>query len=225
MPKTVVKKRKRRVIRKKVRTEAEMKQQAIAVIKSVVKKDIPKDVLRAKAMATAYECALRKYTNQQFRSSYSSTLGKNGRMFKVFLRAADIADELQVDYKFYIRAMFYWSDIWGNRPPEPYQIAGVKSKFPARDRVIAFKALVEDEDPTVKRGVVGLYEYSPLEIAQSARDVNSERQLRTFMENFDLTEEEVYLRFASGDSGLLFFDKNWLYKRPDYIRLKEEGRI
>jgi hypothetical protein len=171
-------------------------------------------------MAYAYEEALGHYLHRPALRYIKTTDPKKNRAFVYFQKAAVIADRLDMDYEDYIQAQFYWFDQWFRRHPKVYELASLRSKFPAIDRAIAYQRLIRDEDHP-RRKVQSL---SRRVIASDDQldKINTER-LNRLISSWQLTEEEVLLRFSAADVG--YFDVQWLRKHPVYQRLQKQHKL
>lgn len=175
-----------------------------------------------KDMAVAYEDALEQYKGCYIKV-FPVALKEGGASYKLLQRAVGYAEELGVDKATYIKALFYMSDKWGNRSPKVHEIASFKSQNPAKERVKMYLAEVAAGDAKKDKKVVG--PVTRITVPQSVKSNNSERQLRTFMRNYAISEEEVYKKFAKGSDAVLYFDRRWLMTKPVYLQLLRDGVV
>lgn len=89
------------------------------------------------SIATIYEKLLSIYSNKEVCYLKDSPL--RGRKSLDWKKAVEMADELGIDYTFFVKANFYWFHEWFRTAPKPFQLATVKSL----DRVKRYKNLVE----------------------------------------------------------------------------------
>lgn len=168
-------------------------------------------------MAAAYEEALSEYRGESFTRIFTKRLVPGVKWYAILARAVEFANEMELDFETYIKGLFYVADKWGNRAPKIQELSDYKTKMPAKDRV----ALFLKEQPSKSSKVVGILQ-PKIEIPQAVKSMNSERQLRAFMRNLGLTEEQVLQKFAMTSDYVNYFDRKWLMGHPTYQHLKEQ---
>lgn len=174
---------------------------------------------KVQLIAQEYEKALGIYRNRPALNWLKGFVKEGTRSYKQWLAAAEIADELGVDYMTYIQALFYFSDLWGKRPPKVWELSGRNSKFPAKDRVKAYLETVEKAEP-----IVGPTQPKP-RVPFGLRKRRSEKQLNIFMNAYGLSQEDVFKKFAQGKEASLYFDPEWLKHNETYRKLKQQGEL
>jgi len=158
--------------------------------------------------------------------------------FKKWLTAAITAEELGVSYSTYVKAQFWWFNKHFARHPKVYELSGGRGVMPAQERVKAYLAAVADGTQKESANIVGpnvatvdttskqgKLRSSAVRASQSVRFANSERTLKSFMKNYNQTEEWVILKFGRGPTASQYFDLKWLKQHPTYIRLHAAGQI
>jgi hypothetical protein len=178
---------------------------------------------KAYEMAAEYEAALKIYRKKPFLKVFKTRV-LSEQAHKVLLRAANFAEELDVDYETYMKAQFWAMHEWFKRPPKLHQIASFKTKVPAKERVKLYLKATRQGQFNSKREIRSLSRPAP-KVSLSVRFQNSERQLRRLMKNYGESEEKILCRFASKRTSYTYFDREWLRENPTYQRLLQEGRI
>ena len=175
--------------------------------------------LKVREMIFTYETILGEYCYEPTLKFTKGTISPEHRSFGQFKRAALIADQLEVSYEVFVRAQFYWFNKWFNRFPKPYELSGLKSKFPTPKRVKEYVKMVNNGSISgIVTGVGTRFQLDENEI-----DKYNEKMFNQLMQAWSLTEEEVMLRFAR--TGVGYFDYNWLKKNLVYKRLKAERKL
>ena len=174
---------------------------------------------KIKEMAYAYEAVLGEYVHNHRLRFIKGSISPEHRSFAQFKRAVLIADQIGVSYETYVRAQFYWFDKWFNRAPHPYELSGLKSKFPAPERVRKYLQLVNEGQT---KGIVTCIG-KRVQIDAKELDKANDQRLDQLMLAWGLDEEGVLLRFAR--SGVGYFDHEWLKKNPTWQRLRQEKKL
>ena len=183
---------------------------------------VPPEHLAVRQMADEYESARDSYTGVT-KKIFSNKIEEDNRWFKTLKRAVDYSAELGVDYKTYIKGLFFVSDKWGNRAPKVWELADYNTKVTAKERVSYYLSAISTKEVAAEKAIV-----SPVQriiIPQHIKSMNSERQLAAFMKNHSMTEEEVFKKYASGKAATMYFDREWLYSKPSYITLLDAGEV
>ncbi len=167
-------------------------------------------------MAYAYEEHLGHYRHKPTLKYIKGKITPEHKNFDTWKRAALIADQVGVSYAVYIEAQFYWFDQWFNRPPKPWELSGLKSKFPAPERVRAFLKL---SNPVKVQSV----SQRSARIEPKHLDKINLARLAEVCRVWGLSEEEAMMRFARPGAG--YFDIPWLRKHPVYKRLKKQKKL
>ena len=176
-------------------------------------------------MADEYEDALRAYKGPtvDIYHIYPDRIAEGSVHYKTLERAVLFAKELDVDFKTYIKALFYIHDKWWNKAPSTREVADYKTKVPAKERVARYLAELTSGEAKKEVKVVGAVK--KVIIPQSVKSRNSELQMKSFMKNHGMSEEEVLTTFAKGTDAFLYFDAEWLRLNETYVRLRREGKI
>lgn len=204
------------------------KKRAKAKAKKIRSGEIKNDVidpetLSVHSMAIAYEKALGKYRDEPtLRFLKGGRVDKEHRNYNTWKRAVKFAADLAIDYDTYVRAQFWYFDKIFNRYPKVFELASFRTKTPAKERVLLF--LAENSFAISTKTVVGPVRKAET-VPKSVRWRYSDTQLRSFMKNYSITEEEVFRRFAIGKDAYLYFDKSWLEQNDAYNTLKRTGEI
>jgi len=212
-----------RKVKSKKLTGKEKLELAKAKAKQVIGngREITPNEQRAQKMAYAYEDALRKYaclpTLKFLRKPITSD---HPATYHVWLRAAMIAEGLEMGYDEYIKAQFFYFDKWFNKAPKPLDIASYKTERSALKRAMMYRL----EESAPKGNIVGPVRPTPA-VPQSVKWTNSDRVLKSMSSNFKVSEEEILRVFAQKESADLFFDSSWLSQHPIYLKLKAAGEI
>ena len=207
--------------RKKPVTIEQAKQQARKVL-SHSRGEIDHDHEEVLRMAAVYEQALVDYGGSAKGSAYRSfghVYRKTGNAYRTIARACKFAKELGVEPETYIRAQFHYFDKNFKKAPKIYHLASHQTKVPAKARVEEYIA-----SKAAPKTIVGPVIKAPT-IPATVKDRHSERQLKMFMRNYDLTEADVFRKFAQGRDAYLYFDRNWLLKNTTYMTLKNAGEV
>lgn len=176
---------------------------------------------KVQEMSMAYENAYSTYKNKIEYCNTKGLIERSSPLYGIFSRAARFADDLGVDYSTYMRAMFYCSDKYGNRAPTPQECASFRSKRTAKDRV---REYLLDHRKKEQKPIVGpVREAKP--VSQAVRWQYSRQQMKTFMKNYGMSEEDVLREFARGRNAEQLFDKSWLAQNETYLRLREAGEL
>lgn len=139
------------------------------------------------------------------------TIEKTHPNYRVFEKALKLAEELRVTAALYLDAQFYFFQSWFRRCPHVFELVGPKSQV----RVVRYLRL-EDKQKQDK----GALPAPSINLESKFR--TSERQLKTFMKNYSMTEEQVLKMFAQGHD---FFDSEWLKDNETYQKLKNSGEV
>lgn len=180
--------------------------------------------VEVREMAYEYEQALNDYNGKPTKT-FKTNIEEGTRSWTLLSRAVGFAKELGIDARTYVKGLFYIHDKWWNKHPNTREISDYKTKIPAKERVARYLAEVASGEAVDAKKVVGPVSTKVIKIPQSSKSLQSERQLKAFMSNYSMSEEEVFLEFAQGTSALMYFDAKWLVSNETYTRLKEEGRI
>lgn len=172
-------------------------------------------------MATAFEDALEMYSGG-YKRVFPRCITQEIKSYKTLQRAVEFAKELKVDCGTYIKGLFYVSDMWGNRAPKVQELSDYKTKVTAKDRVSMYLEATKSGTTKSEKNIVGLLQ-PVVHVPQTVKSRNSERQLKAFMSNFGMTEEEVLKKYAI-EVDSLYFDRKWLLSLPTYVQLLEEAR-
>lgn len=160
-------------------------------------------------IATLYEELLGIYENKTISFLNKSPL--HGGSKRIWKRAIDMADSLGVDYLFFLKANFYFFNLWFKKYPTTQQLVSAKSI----DRVNRFKNLVDRNlvDPNMNiRGPVIPTKPIPQEVV----DLHDDRILELLIKgNPDLTTDEIIVKFAR------CFSKTWLEHHDCYLKSKQ----
>ena len=123
-----------------------------------------------------------------------------------------------MDYPTYVRAQFYWFDLWFHRAPKIYELAGQRGKFPASLRLTQYLELN-------RLGKIGKDISSPnmpkkhnQVLDPQILDKINRQRLNQLCSVYQLTEEQCLEQFAP--AGL--FDLEWL-KQLGYELQREKG--
>lgn len=179
---------------------------------------------RAWTMARTYGAVLAEYRGEPTRHDYAPT-PPNARMFPVWLRAADLADALGVDYETFVKAQFYWFDRWFHgRRPLPYQLSTSKGAYSAVQRITLYQDAVRRGKVSPDRTVRGP-DMQPVKASPERLWELSQRTLESLMKNWGKSEEEILRVFARDICASDFFDLDWLRHNQTYRRLKQQGDL
>lgn len=181
------------------------------------------DWARIQAIACEYEQALRLYKHNPYLKWQKNGIPPRGA-YTTLLQAANIADDLGVDYATYVKAQFWALDKWARREPSLRDLALTNTKYPSAERVKMYLAEVKKGSVNPERNVCSPVRPAP-EVSVEARMLQSERQLQRFMKNYGESEEQILCRFARGRSANLYFDREWLLENETYQRLMAEGKL
>lgn len=170
-------------------------------------------------MAYVYEEMLGIYLHKPTLKYIKGKVDPNHRSYGHFARAVDIAQDCGADFCDYVQAQFYWFDKWFNRAPKPWELAGVKTKFPAPNRYREYlKLRASQHVPTHVKSVARRAKIDPKKL-----DKINESRLAELQRNWGISEEEAFIRFAR--PGVGYFDVAWLRKHPTYQRLRREKKL
>jgi len=193
---------------------------------------IPENRKKALAIAYAYEEVLSKYIHKPF-LRYVNKLPR-GSSNSYLVKAAEMADEFNIDYIEFIKAHFYWMHIWFNRAPYIRELCSEgkeyiyidengrkktkKPKCPARWRVTEYLKLKENGElkDNIQSPVIPSKKIDPKVI-----DKINRLRLEELMETYDLSEEETFSQFAL--SG--YFDGSWVKKHPLFKKLNMKSKL
>lgn len=173
-------------------------------------------------MADEYEDALKNYRGYR-RQVFPNRIVEGSKSFQTLARAVQFAKELNVDYRTYVTGLFYIADKWWNKAPSLREISDYKTKIPAKERVSIYLQEIKQGEAKAGKKVVGAVK--KIVVPESVKFRQSDIQMRSFMKNYGISEEEVFERFGQGKEAFLYFDKDWLLANETYLRLREEGRI
>jgi hypothetical protein len=160
----------------------------------------------------------------------------------IWLRAALLADQLQMSYELFIKAQFHYFDKWFSKSPRPYEIATSQTgKTDALERARMYlnevsagtinpnsEVLNKSNTPfkvTYDKNQNKKVHFETEQISKSIRFTQSDFQLRSLMKNYQTTDEAVLRVFAKGAQASLYFDREWLEENQTYQRLKNAGEI
>ena len=213
-------------------------QKAKAAIANPVKLNKDTELGKANKMARAYEDALGVYQNNPTLKYLKGWIQRDSKNFSTWLRAALLAEQLDMSYDLFVKAQFYWYDKWFSKSPRPFEIASYKTKVNALERAKNFiseaaKGKINLDKPVVGR-VRGSYTHNKRtgkirftddNVAKRVKFENSQIQLQTLMKNYNASEESILKVFAKGTQATLYFDKDWLNQNKTYQKLKEQGDL
>ena len=216
--------RRRSVATLEKRQETKTKQLAALKDKMRANRNKPKKQLskmdrEVREMADAYEDAREEYYSV-CKKIFVNRLVPGARWYSTLQRAVESAQELDVTYEVYVRGLFYFADQWGNRAPKVQELADYKTKVTAKDRVTMYLS----RSIPVGKKVVGVLQPAVV-VPQEIKSRQSAKQLRMFMKNFGMTEEEVFKTYASGKDAARYFDRKWLMSLPLYQQLVKAGEV
>ena len=165
-------------------------------------------------LAQAYESKLKEYTKNPHLKYLKGVFSDQRRSYKSFLRAAKLAEELEMPPKQFIEAQFYYFHEWFTKEPAPHNLSGGKGEKNARWRAKNYRDDSgrdhEDRlDRVVSTGTV-------VKTTQKQRDSHSEKLLKDLLAS-GMTEEEVFREYAQ--PGMNNFSQRWLIKQPAWKRL------
>ena len=185
---------------------------------SRAKKAITKPVMtkatkmKATKMMYIYDELLSEYLRKPSKSLASSKT----TLFHFFVKAAGLADSVQIDYYTFIKAQFYFMDKWFNKYPKVFQLVTTKGKCPAEWRAREYlKINIEEYEKKIRSVSI------PHEISNSVIDKANLKLLNQLKTLHSTDEKEVLLQFADD----YIFDYSWLRKRSIYKQLKRENLL
>ena len=195
----------------------------------------PPDSMRAYGLAVAYERALATYTNQPGLRYLKGRVAPGEPNWGNWLRAAQVADDMGVDYDTFVRAQFWAFDRWYSRAPKPQELGSTRSEQNAGERVRQFFEAAERGEVDVERRIVGLQRSvidtttargrrkANISVPRDQRFAYAQRQLHTLMRNYDCSEEQILRTFCTKPGA--YFDREWLQENPTYRRLLAAGEV
>jgi hypothetical protein len=170
--------------------------------------EVDEEHFRVSELVRMYYSRVSKY-NSLIRASFSVDKGHpNYRRFASVLRAAE---ELRVPLDKYLDAQFYFFQSWFRRCPHVFELATDRAKV----RVVKYLKLTDKTPQDI--GALPMPS-----ISKEHKFRHSEQQLKTFMENYEMSEEQVLKTFAKRTD---FFDREWLKSNEVYKRLKSAGEV
>jgi len=176
-------------------------------------------LVKVREMAYTYETALGEYLHRPTLRFVKGAISTEYKSFEQFKRAALIADQLGCGYEVYVKAQFYWFDQWFKRAPKPYELSGLKTKFPAPERVREYmKLLNAGQVREVIRHISKRVKIDEKELMKA-----NDQKLQQLMSAWHSSEEQILLKFAR--PGVAYFDHAWLKKNRTWLRLRKEGRL
>lgn len=181
---------------------------------------LSEEEIKSREMGYAYEAMLGLYLHRPALKYFVRDKKSAKVTTTFFLKAAKLADQLRVDYAVYVRAQFYWFDMWFHRSPRVFELSGESGRFPASRRVTEYQKLKRE-------GKVNKDISSPVMPKKPADNIDLEvldkinrQRLNQLCDVHGLTEGECLDTY--GPAGL--FDLRWL----DYVGFRlpqrEEGK-
>lgn len=138
------------------------------------------------------------------------------KMYKLYVKAAQLAEAAGAEYVEFIKAQFYWLEIKKSRAPKLWEIA---SQY-ATERWESYRKCVASGRTSVATNVVTRVVQAP--VADRHRFERCDGILKALMRNYEVTEADVIRVFALRNDDISF-DQDWLEARPVYQQLKAEG--
>ena len=179
---------------------------------------------RIRDIADVYQDLARAYKGTE--GFFTRTRVKPGSStWRILERALKFAEELKVSPETYVKGIFYFHDKVWNSYPKMRFLADFKTRISARDKVQDYLKDLESGKTTEHAKAVSPVSHQKVVISQANKSRNSEKQLKLFMKNYKITDEEVFIRFCQGNDAHLYFDAGWLSTNKVYTQLKKEGKI
>lgn len=193
------------------------------------------DTAKAYGVAVAYEELLGVYVCKPTLRYLKGRVAAGQPNFANWVRAAEVADELGMDYVTFVRAQFWAFDAWYHRAPKPQELGSRTSAQSSAERARQFLDAVASGIVSASANILGKQREivdtttargrAAVKVPQSTKFQHSEHQLRTLMKNFEADEEQVLRTFAKGATASVYFDRGWLQQNSTYQRLVAAGEI
>ena len=180
--------------------------------------DADSEETECQRMLLIYDAILRLYNKKHFVTVAHK--GMSTPMRSKMRVAVSMATDLGVSFETFVKAQFYCFDKWYSRNPKPHEICTPKAPGRVETYLREVDSGVTSKDRTVTSKVMA----AP-KISKDVKFASSERQLRTLMKNWNLSEEDVFRKFATGLYVFQYFDREWLRQNATYQRLKAAGEV
>lgn len=180
---------------------------------------------RVYAMSCTYTAHVRQYRTDTWQTPSVLQISPGTSQYTCFLKAADLADRLQVTYEVFVKAQFFWFDRWFLRTPKIWELLNSEQgKFSAEERVRRYLEEISAGAVDERKAVVGPVRGSP-KVSAETKALYCEKSLKRLMQVHNATEEQILLAFAKGENAQFYFDLHWLKQNPTYLQLKASGAL
>ena len=162
----------------------------------------------------AYQERVKRYKKQPYLTF--PPLSTRKKSYGQFLKAAKLAEHLEVGIATFIEAQFFWFHRWFARAPKSWELSGGGGKMPSATRVKVYIALQEEEHGAF--AAVISEETRAKKLSQKDMHAYYSRLLTDLLSDGS-TEEEALVDFHH------VFPQSFLQTRDVYLALVQEGTL
>ena len=182
--------------------------------------------LAIREMADIYESLLVTYNGSTtFKKSFKRKIEPKSTSYSTLVIALKFAEELEVDSETYVKGIFYFHKMLWENSPKVRDLGSFRTKITAKDKVKRYLFDLKNKPSLKGKNIVSIVSNKKIVIPDKVVCQNSDKQLKAFMTNHNISEEEVFIRYCQGNDALLYFSKIWLLNNITFISLKRDKKI